>query len=364
MNTNHVFKRQSKEVKSLPILQTIRNLRPTSGEVGLEIECEGNKFSKDPPYVVKPWKYVKDGSLRGHDNAEYIFKEPLKFEEVEPAVRDLWDMFKRDGTILDESNRTSVHVHMNAQNFYINRLCSFLALYICVEDILTEWCGDHRVGNLFCLRTSDAPAILTTLKSFFRDGGHSSIPDHYHYAGLNASALFKFGSIEIRSLRGCTDPETIIQWVKILERIYKLSADFEDPRDVCTGFSGEGAFGFLQTILGDNYNAVRSGISYTDQEIFDSMLEGVRRAQEICYCRDWSYLVKVDPTSDPFGRRILDSEQPLYNSSLTAAMSILSSATAPSPTPGWVLPTYQPSDDDLDDLDDFVDDDYYESDEA
>lgn len=339
-----VFIKTPQTAGSFPINRLVQNLSYTDKDIGLEIECEGNFFRKDS-ILPTPWKYTKDGSLRGQDNAEYIFKSPQKFEDVGPALDTLWKMFEKDGTVLDESNRTSVHVHMNAQSFYLNRLCSFVALYVCVEELLTEWCGDHRVGNLFCLRTKDAPAILSTIKKFFVSEGQSTIDDHYHYAGLNAAALFKFGSIEIRSLRGCTDPETIKTWVGILERIYKMSADYEDPRDICHSYSGNGYVAFLQNILGPYYNTVRQGINYTEAEVSDAALSGMRLAQDLCYCRDWSKYVKLDPRMDPFGRR---------SAKEVAEVATPSPSLSPAPTPSepsWMNFTYSAvasTDDDVD----------------
>jgi hypothetical protein len=41
--------------------------------------------------------------------------------------------------------------------------------------------------------------------------------------------LAKFGSLEVRTLRGCTDPQTIWIGSAILERLYVLSAEFDRP---------------------------------------------------------------------------------------------------------------------------------------
>lgn len=271
----------------------------TTGDVGIEIECEGNKFKQK--MLPVEWKYERDGSLRGRSSAEYILKEPVKFDEVPRVVKELYGCMDKFGTVLDDSHRTSVHVHLNAQKFHLNRVCSFVALYYAVEEILTEWCGDRRVGNLFCLRAKDAPAAITRLKSFFVSDGTSTIPSGLHYAGLNVHALSKFGSIEIRSLRGVTDPDTVLRWISILENIYRLSASFSDPRNICDSFSGEGPMSFLSMVLGPNERVVREGISYTEQQIMESLYEGIRIAQDLCYCRDWS-LYEPQDESDPFSR--------------------------------------------------------------
>src|SRR3546814_20262017 len=75
-----------------------------------------------------------------------------------------------------------------------------------------------------------------------------------HYAGLNAGALTKFGSVEIRSLRGVNDKQIIEDWVSVLERLYNLSAEFPDPRAIPEGFSGNGPLAFLENLLGDKYH--------------------------------------------------------------------------------------------------------------
>lgn len=300
----------AKTTLGFPIGPLLRR-KVTKGEIGIEIEVEGNKFPKHayngksavhPEYIPAIWGYHHDGSLRGQDNAEYVLKKPIKFSEVPKAISDLWEMFDKYGTVLEESNRTSVHVHLNVQEFHLNRLCAFMALYFSVEEILTAWCGEHRIGNLFCLRAKDAPAIVSSLKKFFQTNGEYEIRDGMHYAGLNAQAIFKFGSVEIRSLRGVSDPQIILDWVAVLQRIYELSKEYPDPRAIMDNFSGSGGLDYLQMVLGDKYGTIRNNIEFTNQQVTESMYEGIRLAQDLCYCRDWSKYEPVNTADDPFGR--------------------------------------------------------------
>lgn len=296
----------------LPLLHLV-GVSPKRGEIGIEIEVEGNKFPKSGHYghnendyqlIPSQWKFTHDGSLRGDDNAEYVLANPIMFNEVDKAVTDLWQMFSDYGSVLAESNRTSVHVHLNVQNFHINRLCAFVSMYFVVEELLTSWCGDHRVGNLFCLRGRDAPAIIRRLKEFFqRDGYGYEFSSGMHYAGLNPSAIHKFGSIEIRSLRGVNDPQVILDWVSVLERLYVLSEEFKDPREVVNGFSGAGPMAWLQNILGDKYSTILNNVPYTTDEVRDILYNGIRLAQDLCYCRDWSQFVEQKVEANPFGRK-------------------------------------------------------------
>ena len=297
-------------------VQGIFGTRKTLGKVGLEIEVEGNGFPKsydeeeegcdDAELIPPQWRYTHDGSLRGFDNAEYVLTRPLEFEDVPKAIDDLWVMFKNYGSKLDESNRTSVHVHLNVQDFRLNRLCAFAGLWFCVEDLLVRWCGDHRVGNMFCLRASDAPVIVSKLRKLVTHGDIRGITndDGLHYAGFNTQALSKFGSIEIRTLRGATDPEVIKTWVSLLQRIYDISESFQDdPRSVCQMFSGQHYRNFIRQILGPHTDSVLDSLDMDEDEIRRSVHQGVRIAQNICFCSTWEeYRQTAEVKPDPFGR--------------------------------------------------------------
>lgn len=293
------------------ISQLLGRTSPKSGQVGLEIEVEGNCFPKPNEYdgddmggeLIPPqWKYTHDGSLRGDDNAEYVINGIINFNEVPEALTSLWEMFNEFGSVLDESNRTSVHVHLNAQSWHLNRLASFLGLYFSVEEILTQWCGDHRAGNLFCLRAKDAPAIINRVRKFLKTGDFSVFDDGVHYSGVNLGALTKFGSVEIRCMRGATKPEPVLTWVSVLERIYNLSGEFTDPRLVVAEFSGNGPFAYLNFVLGDNTEQIVNECGLDNEQIVASLMEGIRFAQNVCYCRDWSRFDTSKTLSDPFGR--------------------------------------------------------------
>ena len=178
-------------------------------------------------------------------------------------------------------------------------------MYFALEEILTEWCGEYRVGNLFCLRAIDAPAIVSWTKRFIRNDGQGHLPEVLHYAALNTNPLKKFGSLELRQLRGTTDPDVIETWVRLLQRMYELSKDFPDPREICTMVSsGGGPLVFFETVLGELASVVKNGIGYNEQDIRDSIYVGIRLAQDICYCRDWSLYKPMPLKPDPFNRNM------------------------------------------------------------
>jgi hypothetical protein len=296
-----IFKKRERKAKPGFAMGLLLGRKPTKGAVGIEIEIEGKRLPHEDT-TPAPWMYHHDGSLRGEDNGEYVLQTPIEFDKVGDALTKLWAVFEERKSVLDDSNRTSVHVHLNCQNFHLNRLTSFMALWFTLEEVLTAWCGEHRVGNLFCLRAKDAPAIIAQLRKFIKNDGASPLSEHLHYAGLNAHALHKFGSLEVRMLRGCSDPQVILDWLGILERLYKLSADYPDPRDICASFSSEGPLAFFEMLLGDRVSVVRAGIPYNDDQIRDAMYDGIRLAQDLCYCRDWEDYKATKLSADPFGR--------------------------------------------------------------
>ena len=288
-------------------VQQSRGLEPVQGTYGIEVEVEGKNLPMGTltAFNNNGWKITKDGSLRGEENAEYVFKGPAFIDDANKRIDWLWEKFKTAETIIDDSNRTSVHVHVNCQDFYLDRLASFGIFWFCFEDVLAEFCGDHRVGNLFCLRASDAPNIITEFIRVIRQGPDTRIHDRYHYAGWNIEALQKFGSIEIRTLRGTPDKETLKFWLAVIDKVYKASERFQDPRVAIGLFSGHGPRAFFNLVFEelavDLVNALPDHCKQ-HQWLESKLYEGIRQAQPIAYCVDWDNYEKIRPSDDPFQR--------------------------------------------------------------
>jgi hypothetical protein len=270
------------------------------GKVGIEVEVEGRGFNRSPK---SPWVLHQDGSLRGEDNAEYVLDKPVEFDKVDESLDALWAMFKADGTRLDETNRTSIHVHLNVLPFYQNRLAALMSLWFMNEDILTHWCGESRVGNHYCLRAKDSPSVVHQLKKYVKSKGDNIPRENFHYAAFNANAIAKFGSVEIRTLRGVNDPNVIKTWVRILKKLYDASEKYTDPRFLIEEFSLRGAVPFFEQLFGDLSNEIVNTAKLTREQLQMMLYEGMRYAQEISYSRDWSDFKPKTVPRDPFGRK-------------------------------------------------------------
>ena len=87
---------------------------------------------------------------------------------------------------------------------------------------------------MFCLRLKDAEGVIKTVsKSLEYVTPFNDYSDNIRYSGLNLSALYKFGSLEFRGMRGTVNPNEIYEWSTVLNDIVNLSAkEFSSPQDV------------------------------------------------------------------------------------------------------------------------------------
>jgi hypothetical protein len=192
---------------------------------------------------------------------------------------------------------------LNVLPFYQNRLASLLELWFICEELLSLYCGEHRAGNLFCIRAKDGPGIVTTIQEWFRNKGQFGLnnAEGLHYSALNMAALYKFGSVEVRTMRGLTDAESIKTWVRILRKLYDESEKYTDPRTIIEQFSLVGPLEFFHQLFGEYSNVILSKIP-NEVNVTASLFEGMRFAQDIAYSRDWSTFNPVKTVVDPFGR--------------------------------------------------------------
>lgn len=259
-----------------------------AGEVGIEIEVEGQNL---PLAIGSYWTVTRDGSLRG-ESAEYVLTKPIKRDNVKPYLTYLAKQMKDTGAVLKMSTRTSVHVHVNMNNRSLVQCYTFMTLYLIFEDLLTEYAGPARRGNVFCLRASDAEAFVTELCNYARKQLWNPDPDMFRYTALNVCAIQKFNSIEFRALRGTMEVDVIQTWVNILLALKDAAAEFDNPQEIIQGFSMGGAEGFINRVLPEHAHIFKRMDNWRDR-----MLENMRLAQEIAYATDWK-----EPENKKLGR--------------------------------------------------------------
>lgn len=251
------------------------------GLYAFEVEVEGTAL----PRTLASHRIVvkEDTSLRG--GFEYVSAAPGSVDQLKADVRELFAAFDANGTVLNNSYRTSTHVHMNVRDMKVNALATFVVLWGTFEDVLTRWCGPTRAGNLFALRMSDSAYAVDTWVRGFKTGDFSANRD-MRYLALNPCSLLTFGSVELRSMRGLNRPEELDPWLDIIERVRtKAIAYAADPSAIATDFSALGSRGLVESVFAD-MDVLSELLAIDGLEA--KVRDGFRRVQPILYVLPWA----------------------------------------------------------------------------
>ena len=245
-------------------------------DIGIEIEIEGRNL-KHP--IDKYWTTHNDGSLRG-PAVEYVLKAPVHRINTKNRLKSLQIELDEFGSVLQPSDRCGVHIHVNCQDLTTRQVINFATIYLILEDLLVKMCGEERVGNLFCLRASDADRIISGLRICKQqDSMNYMQSNQFRYASINLAAISKFGSVEFRALPTPKNFLLIQRWINILLSIKDYSLNFQDTFNIIENISFEGPEGFINAVLGENALLI-------DRRNQNSLItEGIRRVQEISYAR-------------------------------------------------------------------------------
>lgn len=253
---------------------------PPKGDIGIEIEVEGRNL----PNRINGWVRVRDGSLRGEENAEYITQAPIFKREVKSYLEKVDKAYKKNHTIVDNSDRTSVHIHINVNHLHLTKVFNIVLLFLIFEEMLVHHCGNTREGNLFCLRSKDAEHLVALLESLVTSDSnlHNLRKYSMRYAAINLNSLHKFGSLEFRSMRGTRDMEVIEEWVNILTGLVDEALTYDSPVHLIEMFSTTTPLGVAENCFGNKVSIITS---YDNWE--DIVWDKLRSLQMMAYSGDW-----------------------------------------------------------------------------
>jgi len=267
-----------------PKIFELLNLPEVLGEIGLEIEIEGRhlQFQRE---THKDWEMKGDGSLRGNEAIEYVLPGPISRDQVRGKLGELMDKLteKHVPARIEPSDRCGVHVHVNCQQNTFQEVINHICLYFIVEDILLAYCGESREGNFYCLRAKDAEYLIARLEQAIL---HSDIQriweegDNCRYAGMNMTALDKFGSLEFRSLLTPKDFTEVSVWVDLLLKIKDRALHYQNPKHMVEALSMSGPVAFFNNIFGYELGAL---LAKNVENLDLTLYEGVRRIQGLAY---------------------------------------------------------------------------------
>lgn len=203
---------------------------PYKDGMSIEIEAE---FTDEPNLEkIDPfWRLHKDGSLRGV-GYEFISRTPVDKEKLVEKATELVhsSIFNK----YSPSHRTSTHIHLNVQNWTLGKLKAFLLLYYLCEPVLTNWAGEHRVGNLFCLQLHEAQEVEKAISLVLKEkwGSLHGSFDNYKYSALNVASIARLGTVEFRQLRGTKDPVVISLWLDKINKLDRVADRYKGDLDL------------------------------------------------------------------------------------------------------------------------------------
>lgn len=262
-------------------------------KIGLELELEGRNVAL-ADVATRGWMRHADGSLRG-ESIEYTTnggKEPAAAKKL---VADLFKKFKEHGVRCKDSIRTSTHVHLNFTDKPFKQVINFFALFTMLEEILQYYSGEDRKGNLFCVASREAEGIVGIVANAVAQGDFSSFAgDRYKYSACNLSTIYKFGTIEVRTMKGASSAEMVNAWIDILTDMYEYSQRMKSPAELVTDLSHLGAEGLMRKIFTKtNYEEL---IRYfpAPQTLHYSLMEGARLIQIFAYEFEEAFTAKVE----------------------------------------------------------------------
>ena len=259
-----------------------RNNKASKGsEIGIEIEVEGRNL---PGAVGGYWVIHQDNSLR-NGGQEYVLNRAITRSELDQALNQFAEAWRAAGAVADDSYRTSVHVHLNCRELTYRQVILNATMYGIFEDMLVQWCGPQRSGNLFCLRMIDAEYLPHTIRTSLKNERFDVLGvDQMRYGALNMKALYDHGSIEFRSMRGTVDVALIKRWVNILLAIRDASFKYNDPTEILADVSRLGPQGFTAKVF--NYADAKE-IFYSRKDFSERLYEGVRLVQDFAHAIPW-----------------------------------------------------------------------------
>lgn len=246
------------------------------GEIGVEIELEGSRL---PVELPKYWTVTRDGSLRG-EAYEYVFSQPIPREDVKDALSILYARLEK--AVLEDSGRAGVHVHINIRDLSVRQLYNFILLYLVFEKNLVDFCGEDRVGNLFCLRATDAEYLLVSIRRLLKthDIRRLTNTDNLRYAAMNLTSLLKYGSLEFRAMASPVGQDKILDWVDLLLCIKDYAKQIESPTQVVLGVSELGGEDFASSVFKDKLPLL------TSKNWRKDVIEGMRLIQPLANAFD------------------------------------------------------------------------------
>lgn len=257
--------------------------------VGIEVEVENANHTRIRHNTV--WQTHGDGSLR-NGGVEFI-TYPIEAQYAPAVLQELMtDILAKDCCF---SPRTSVHVHMNAQDLTVAQVVDYVMLYAVYEKLFYNFAGRGRINNIYCV-----PITHTQLLNQLAERGVGAAA-WSKYTGLNLAPLGNrrdgetgYGTIEYRQMHGTFNVEKLCVWIDLITRLktYVQKSTTKDIRELIT--SMDTGFDY-QKLLGAIFGNVSDMLKYTGP---DEIYQGVLAAKSAMLSNKVTQRIAASATGD------------------------------------------------------------------
>jgi hypothetical protein len=214
--------------------------------VGVELEIENipNGATWYQERTGSFWSVVEDGSLRPRNEAWEFVSRPAMLGTTLAELRLLFQKFGFNDD--NYSDRTSVHVHTNVQDFTQAQIANLALVYPVFESVLFQFVNHYKAKekqgycrdtNLYCVPWSQCRMNRNFIEKFFDDPS-IFVPDRRglgtrqweKYTALNFIPISEKGTVEWRHMHGTADMEKLSIWLNIIGSVMKFckSNSFDD----------------------------------------------------------------------------------------------------------------------------------------
>lgn len=213
---------------------------PTTNDdliIGIELEIENlpKGLGRYQEMAYPFWHVEEDGSLRPRGEAWEFISTPAK---MGTTLAEMETLFKTLGVSdRNYSDRTSVHIHTNVQDFTQKELSTLFLIYPVFEEVLFQFInhfkapeeqGYCRDTNLYCIPWSACRMNNKAIEKVFQ--AQSTFRHWQKYTALNILPVTDKGTVEWRHMHGTCNMEKLTIWANLIGAImrYCKSANLDD----------------------------------------------------------------------------------------------------------------------------------------
>lgn len=244
------------------------NFWPLPGElIGLEIETENFSDAHVAQHQLQRWWTThSDASLR--QGVEWVLSTPLAGTDLREAV----EAFFSGGYSYDMSERTSIHIHINASDsMSVDQFRNVFTLMYLIEPAVFRWADENRKWCGYCQPLTDMSPQRVSSLLLDEDSGSAIVQavtgsgNSDRYYGLNIAAFQRHGTLEFRYFPCTDDGGAVTDWIKFVMQVKRAAITFDNPLDILSQLDDHRNIdSFLTQWFDDNAPVLQRGLDYSD----------------------------------------------------------------------------------------------------